>query len=122
MKNRLFAFLAILFIAGVAFAGSTGNKLIPTIEGKGIPFETNMGIAAGAGRVAVPIFWVSDDTAVDDITGVALDTGDEACAVFAMDCVEVYTFAVGGGSGDEVVDSACNTDLANTTIALAFCN
>jgi hypothetical protein len=128
MVNRfLFSVLLVLCFAGSALAGVDGPA-IPSIEGKGVDAETNDTFGSGLSTIASPIFWVSDDSAVNsgtllnDTVGVLIDTGDEACARIGMNCIETYTFAVGGGSGDEVVDSACSTDLADTTIALSFCN
>jgi hypothetical protein len=121
MGKNLFAFLMTLLVAGSAFAGSTGDVDIPTIQGKGVAVETNNTFGAGTSTIMIPIVWVSDDTAVNETTGVAVDTGDEACAVVAMDCADVVSFDEAGASGDEFTASACNTDLADTTRAIAYC-
>lgn len=123
MRNFILSLVAALvLLPGLAFAGTTGDPDVPTVEGKGIIAEPGEAGGAGESFVGTVIFWESDDSAAyGGPTGAVIDTGTEACAVFAMSCFDTYTIVVGGGAGDELLDSTCATDLANNTLALSFC-
>ena len=114
------AFLGAL-LATVLIGAVAGNPLIPLVDGRGVVAETNNTYSAGYSTVMAPIFWVADDTNISETTEVAVDTGNEACAVMAMDCAATHIFTVGGGSGDEFTASTCATDQADTTVLLSFC-
>lgn len=111
-----------LFIPGLAFAGTTGDDDVPTVKGKGIIAEPGEAGGVGESFVGTVVFWESDDSAVyGGPTGATLDTGTEACAVFAMSCFDTYVIDPAGGAGDELTDSTCATDQADNTLAISFC-
>lgn len=124
MRDRAYSVYAAIFgallVTGLIGAVA-GNPLIPLVDGRGVVAETNNTFSAGYSTIMAPIFWVSDDSNLNETTEVAVDTGDEACAVVAMDCAATYTFSHAGASGDEFTASTCATDLADTTVALSFC-
>lgn len=122
MRNFLFALVAgLVLVPGLAFAGVDAAD-IPSVNGKGIIAEPGVAIQSGEAFVGTVIFWEADDsTTYDGPTGAVLDTGTEACAVFAMSCADTYIVDPAGGSGDELTDSACATDQSDNTLSLSFC-
>ena len=121
MARFLITLSAILAFAGSAWAGADTPEM-PTIDGKGIIAETGVGTVADDGTVATVVFFESDDTgAYTGPTAAVIDTGDEACAVYGMTCLDVYIMDPAGGTGDELTDSACDTDQTDEVLALAFC-
>ena len=122
------ALAAVLFIPLLATAGvDVDNK--PTLGGKGVLTEigsagapATLGTGGGVSFVGVVLFFESDDSAAyGGPTGATIDTGDEVCAVHGMTCADVVTFAEAGGSGDEFTASACDTDIADGGLGMAFC-
>lgn len=122
MRNFLFALVAgLVLVSGVALAGVDAAD-IPSVNGKGFPAETGVNIATGKSFVGVVVVFEADDTAAyPGPTAATLDTGTEACAVYGMSCADVMTLDEAGASGDELAASACSTDLADDTLALAYC-
>lgn len=114
--------LAAIFGAFLCIAAVPGNPLIPLVNGRGVVAETNNTYSAGFSTILAPIFWVSDDSNVNETTGVAVDTGNEACAVVAMDCADTVIYEpFAAGDASELSDSTCATDQTNTRILLSFC-
>lgn len=105
MKRFILTIAAALVIGGLAYAGVDGYI---TIEGKGLPVESD---------AATRSFVVWGNGSAGD----ADDTGDEVCAQFGSDCVDVFTVDPAGGAGDELTDSDCVTDIT-TLKALFFCS
>jgi hypothetical protein len=110
-----------LLLGGLLGAVSS-SPLIPLVNGRGVAAETNNTFGAGSSTIMVPIAWVSDDSNVNETTDVLVDTGNEACAVVAMDCAITYTIEIAGADdADDLTPSTCATDIANTKRALSFC-
>jgi hypothetical protein len=127
MRNFILSLLAVLVIASPAFAGVDAAD-IPSIDGKGIVAETGIAgdtlfTGAGIPGIFIPVFFEADDTAAyTGPTAATIDTGTEACAVFALTCAAVFSFDDDGASGDEFVAvAACSTDNNDGVVALALC-
>lgn len=123
MRSLKFYFLglAAVLVAGVALAGVDGPN-IPSTEGKGIVVETNNTFSGTTSTGTFVVYVVTEETAVNETTGVAVDTGTEACAIWGADCVDVWLPDPAGGAGDELVDSTCATDQADQIDMLVFCS
>lgn len=62
--------------------------------------------------VMIPVFFIP--------TGDTNDTGTEVAALIGVDCQDVYAVAPAGGSGDELTDGDCSTDISNGAVGIMF--
>jgi hypothetical protein len=115
-----------LLMAALLFAFTLGaisdNPLIPLVNGRGVAAETNNTLGTGYSTVMVTVAWVADDSNVNETTEVAVDTGDEACAVMAMDCAYTYRIQPSGdGDAQDLLLSTCSTDQTDAKKIFSFC-